>query len=82
MKLSDFLLLSTEEKKRTVLHEGVLVGKRKTLESMIFLFQFDAYYVETFCNARNKSVEEFRVFDGTDSLQPYLDSIPIGHLLA
>ena len=29
MKLSDFVLLDEEEKKLVLLHEGVLIGKRK-----------------------------------------------------
>ena len=31
MKLSDFIMLNEEEKKLAVLHEGVLISKRKIL---------------------------------------------------
>lgn len=81
MKLSDFIVLNEEEKKLTVLHEGVLVGKRIHTDCMVFLFQLDNYYVETFCNLEKKAIEEFRVFDTTKPLNPYLDAIKIDDLL-
>lgn len=65
----------------TVLHLGVLVGKRKTFHSMVFLFHFGNYYVETYCNTENKEIEEYRVFDNVNLLNPYLDTIPIDNLL-
>ena len=81
MKLSDFILLNEDEKKRTVLHKGVLIAKRDSFESMVFLFQMGSYYVEAFCNPANKAIEEYRVFDNISLLNPYLDSIPIDNLL-
>lgn len=81
MKLSDFILLDEEKKTSTVLHMGVLVGKRREPSCMVFLFQLNGYYVETWCNAASKKVEEFRVFDSTELLQPYLDAISIRNLL-
>ncbi len=81
MRLSDFILLNEEEKKLTVLHEGVLIAKRNDVQSMIFLFHLGSFYVETFCNLSNKAIEEYRVFDTTKPLFPYLDAIPIDDLL-
>jgi hypothetical protein len=81
MKLSDFIMLNEEEKKLAVLHRGVLIGKRKNHASMIFLFQFGHFYVETFCNSENKAVEEFRIFAGTRPLLPYLEQISIDDLV-
>jgi hypothetical protein len=81
MRLSDFILLEEKEKKRVVLHEGVLVAKRSDYQYMVFLFQFENYYVETYCNLQNKAIDEYRVFDNTALLHPYLDKIPINHLL-
>jgi hypothetical protein len=81
MRLSDFILLSEEEKKRAVLHNGVLVGKRDNQRCKVFLFQFDYCYVEMFCNLQNKTVEEYRVFDTTKPLFPYLQAIPLDDLL-
>jgi hypothetical protein len=81
MKLSDFILLNEDQKKLAVLHDGILVAKRIIPNYMVFLFQLESYYVETFCNRQNKAVEEFRVFDSVKPLNPYLDSIPIESLL-
>jgi hypothetical protein len=81
MRLSDFFLLDHEEKKLAVLHQGVLIGKRKNQVSMIFLFQMEHFYVETFCNLQDKGIEEFRIFDQTKLLQPYLESIKLDDLL-
>ena len=81
MRLSDFILLGEKEKKFTVLHQGILVGKREKDDRKIFLFQLEDYYVETFCNPHNKAIEEYRVFSDTQFLFPYLQSIPLDDLL-
>jgi hypothetical protein len=81
MKLSDFILLDEEDKKLAVLHEGVLIGKRKKKECMVFLFQLNSFYVETFCNLQTKAVVQFRIFDHTRLLRPYLETIAIDELL-
>lgn len=81
MKLSDFILLNERQKSETVLHEGVLIAKRNTNECLVFLFQMENYYVESYCNRESKSIREFRAFTGIDLLHPYLDMIPIDHLL-
>ena len=81
MKLSDFILLNEEQKKGTLLHEGVLIGKRNLGDYLIFLFQFPNYYVESYCNCENKSIMEFRAFTHLEPLYPYLDAISLGDLL-
>lgn len=81
MKLSDFIVLTEEEKKLTVLHQGVLVAKRTNYDHMVFLFQIESYYVEAWCSLENKAVEEFRVFDNVKPLNPYLEKISIDELL-
>lgn len=81
MKLSEFILLNQEEKKVTVLHQGVLIGKRINDDCIMFLFQMESYYVETCCNLRDKSIEEYLVFDNLKPLEPYLASLPIDDLL-
>lgn len=81
MRLTDFVRLSEETKKSTVLHQGMLVGKRKSPKRIIFLFQVDAFYVEMFCNLETKAVESYRVFENTDLLEPYLAEIPLEGLL-
>jgi hypothetical protein len=81
MRLSDFIALSEEEKKMAVLHVGVLIAKRNNFDSMIFLFHLGSYYVEAYCNPENKAIEEYRVFDSTKLLTPYLETIRIDDLL-
>jgi hypothetical protein len=81
MRLSDFIMLDEEQKKLIVLHEGVLIGKRVNIDFMVFLFQMESYYVETFCNRDNKAIQEFRIFDNMKPLAPYLDAISIDDLL-
>ncbi|WP_121353726.1 hypothetical protein [Flavisolibacter nicotianae] len=80
MRLSDFLLLTEDQKKWTVLHQGVLIGKRSSANCSVFLFQVNHFYAEMFCNRHNKAVEEYRVFAGTAALHPYLESIPLDDL--
>jgi hypothetical protein len=82
MKLSDFTMLNGEEKKLVVLHEGVLIGKRKRPELIVFLFQMNNFYVETFCDTKTKDVIEYRVFAHTKLLQPYLEAITIDDLFS
>lgn len=80
MKLSDFTMLNGEEKKHTVLHQGVLIGKIKRAGYIVFLFQLDNFYVETFCNLKTKDVTEYQVFADTKMLQPYLEAIALDDL--
>jgi len=81
MKLSDFILLNQEQKKGILLHEGVLIGKRSLEDSMVFLFQLQDYYVESYCCIQSKSVKEFRAFTHLKPLYPYLEAIPLDDLL-
>jgi len=81
MRLSDFILMNEDEKKFTVLHRGVLIAKKSYVGGKIFLFQLENYYVEALCNEDSKEIEEYRMFENTDLLQPYLEAIPIDHLL-
>src|ERR1700722_20410336 len=81
MRLSEFILLNEDEKKSTVLHQGVFLAKRSSFDSMVFLFQLGSYYVEAFCNPANKAIEEYRMFDNIDVLKPYLEAIPLDNLL-
>ena len=81
MRLSEFILLNEADKKRSVMQQGVLLAKRTSLDSIVFLFQFEDYYIETYCNTANKIIEEYRVLPGTDALKHYLEAIPIDDLL-
>jgi len=81
MKLSNFIVLDEKEKTSVVLHQGILVAKRRLQHCIIFLFQLENYYVETYCNYENMTVQEFRMFDGTTLLEPYLETISLQELM-
>ena len=81
MKLSEFILLNEKQKRFVVMNHGLLVAKRKNQQQMIFLFQMENYYVETWFRREDKAIESFLVFRDTDHLQPYLDNIPLDDLL-
>ena len=81
MKLSEFIGLSQEEKRFIVLHEGAPIAKREILNYTVFLFQLSGYYVETYCCQESKEIREYRMFPNAEHLTPYLEAIPIEHLL-
>ena len=81
MKLSDFILLDVEQKTSTLMHDGILVGKRSASDQLIFLFQLEDFYVESYCNMKEKSIKEFQIFTSLALLHPYLDAISLDDLL-
>ena len=81
MNLSDFILLTDEEKKMILFHSGTLVAKRTNKDCMVFLFRIESFYVETYCNIETKQVQEYRAFDNTTALNPYLENIFLDDLL-
>jgi len=82
MKLSEFIGLSDDQKRASVLNDGVAVAKRSLPDRMAFLYQFPGYYVETFFTDRDPEFNEYYVFQDTRHLAPYLESISIEHLLS
>jgi hypothetical protein len=81
MNLSDFIVLTLEEKQMVVLHEGVLIAKRTNKDCLIFLFQMNAFYIEMLCSIESRELEEIRIFDNTRHLNPYLEAISLDDLL-
>ena len=81
MKLSAFIELSVEQKRRVILKEGVLLAKWDDCRQQVFLFQLPQFYVETYCNKESKSINEYRMFQSPDHLAPLLDAISIDGLL-
>ncbi|PVD50718.1 hypothetical protein DC498_18285 [Terrimonas sp.] len=81
MKLSEFIALPEDHKRSTVMTEGVAIAKRCLNNQMIFLYQLHGFYVETYCCYKCKEIGEYRVFQDTKQLIPYLDAIQIDHLL-
>ncbi len=81
MKLSEFIALTEDQKRSTVLATGVIIAKRHLDDQLVFLFQLQDYYVETFCCCNSKEILEYFVFQSTKQLAPYLETIEIDHLL-
>jgi hypothetical protein len=81
MKLSEFIGLPEDHKRSIVLTQGAAIAKRQLSDRLVFLFQLQEYYVETFCCCNSKEILEYRVFQNTKQLAPYLDAIQIDHLL-
>jgi hypothetical protein len=81
MKLSEFIALPEDHKRSAVLTEGVAIAKRQLADRLVFLFQLQEYYVETFCCCESKEILEYRMFQNTKQLEPYLDDIRIDHLI-
>jgi len=81
MKLSEFIALPEDHKRSTVMSQGVAIGKRCLSDHLVFLFQLPEYYVETYCCYKSKEILEYRVFQSTKQLEPYLRSIQIDQLL-
>jgi hypothetical protein len=81
MKLSEFIALPEDHKRSTVMTEGVAIAKRYLSNQMVFLYQLHEFYVETYCCYKCKEIEEYRVFQDTKQLLPYLSTIQIDHLL-
>lgn len=81
MKLSEFIVLNSSEKKNAVMHQGILVAKQKEPAQIRFLFQMDAFYVEMHCDYSSKQVSEYRTFTNPSHLHLYLDQIPLNGLM-
>jgi hypothetical protein len=81
MKLSEFIALSEQEKRAFVLQQGVAIAKRDLPGYLVFLYQLSYFYVETYCCPQTKEIMEYRTIYCTKHLTPYLEKIPIDHLL-
>jgi len=81
MKLSDFILLNEGDKKCAVMNNAVALAQRIYPDGIIFLFQLDDFYVETYCNKANKTIEEYRVLPDTNAIGHYLEAISLEGLI-
>jgi hypothetical protein len=81
MKLSEFILLNEVDKKCAVMNNAVALAQRTYPDVVIFLFQLGDYYIETYCNMEDKTIEEYRILPDTNAIKHYLEAIPIEDLL-
>lgn len=81
MRLSEFIVLTEDQKCSIVFREGVALAQRDLRDYTVFLFQLPSYYVELYCDKQSRKVFEFKVFHSPGHLTPYLDAIPLDGLL-
>ena len=81
MKLSEFIQLNEVDKKCTVMKSAVALAQRTYPDVIIFLFQLEDYYIETYCNIANKTITEYRVLPDTNAIVHYLEAIRIDDLI-
>ena len=81
MKISEFIALNEAEKKYAVMNNAVALATRTSPGLVIFLFQIEGYYVEAYCNAASKSIEEYCVLPGINAIGHYLEAITIDDLI-
>ena len=68
MRLSEFMVLPQEQKRSTVVKEGIPVAKKESPEEMLFLFQLPGFYVETRFSKQSKEIREYRMFHHSELL--------------
>lgn len=77
LRLDEFQQL-TEELQLNLLHkDGVYVGKRKSAEKTVILFQLYSFYVEVYYKKYRKEIDNMITSAETEILQPYLDQIDV-----
>jgi len=82
MKLSEFILLNEADKKNAIMNKAVPLAQRTYQDTIIFLFQLGDYYVEAYCNAITKGIEEYCILPDTNAICHYLEAIAIDELLS
>lgn len=70
MRLSEFIVLTKEEKRSTVVNEGVPLAKKELSDEMIFLFRLPGFFVETHFSKQTKEIQEYLVFHHSPELTP------------
>jgi hypothetical protein len=73
MKLSEFILLTQEEKISMVLQEGVAIAKMEVFNYVVFLFQLPNFYVETYCNRKTKEIQKYKVYHKAEHRNEHLE---------
>lgn len=81
MTLYDFILLAPEQQADATWKRGsfIAVGDKGSMK--VLLYQLDSFYVEVYYNCEKGKIEEFRCFDSTYYLEPYLAAIDLSELM-
>jgi len=81
MKLHDFTLLQDKEKITLLYEHGVYIGKRRSGDASILLYQLEGFYAEVYYKKYRKHIDRISCFSGTARLDPYLEEINVEHLV-
>jgi hypothetical protein len=82
MTLKEFKAFTKHKQYRIILHSGVFLCQR-TLSSMkAQLFQVGNFYLEAFYRLPSGEMSFMKIYENTDALEPYLQSIDLQDLLS
>ena len=81
MNLYDYMLLGPEEQADITWQHGAFIAVADRGFTKVLLYQLSSFYVEVYYNCELGKIEEFRSFDSTDQLAPYLAAIDVSGLI-
>lgn len=81
MTLQEFKNLNKQRQYRVIVHTGVFLDQRTLPGMKAQLFQVDSFYLEAYYRMPGEEMAFMRVFEDTEALQPYLQSIDLHELL-
>ena len=81
MTLEQFNYLDEDEKSNALWVNASLIDLIRKEHVTILLYQLNGFYVEVYYNYDKNIIEQFRSFNSTDCLEPYLDKISLEGIL-
>lgn len=81
MTLYEYILLRPEDQASATWKYGAFIAVADKGPLKVLLYQIDSFYVEVYYNCELGKIEEFRSFDSTDQLEPYLSAIDLSELI-
>lgn len=75
------MLLRPEEQANFTWKHGAFIAVADKGSLKVLLYQLGSFYVEVYYNCELGRIEEFRSFDSTDQLEPYLAAIDLSDLM-
>lgn len=81
MTLYEYILLRPEEQANITWKYGAFIAVADKGPLKVLLYQINSFYVEVYYNCELGKIEEFRSFDSTDQLDPYLAAIDLSELI-
>jgi hypothetical protein len=60
--------------------EGIYIGKRRTYNRTVLLYQLESFYAEIFYKSYRRYVDHIHCFETTAEIDPYLEDIDVADL--